>query len=64
LKISHSEKIPANGGSASQIRAQIEYMADLIIELRDMARNNRLETLAGLLDLASTEARLRAKDAR
>jgi|UPI00039DDA45 hypothetical protein len=39
-------------------------MADLIIELRDMARNNRLETLAGLLDLANTEARLRAKDAR
>lgn len=29
-----------------------------------MARNNRLETLAGLLDLANTEARLRAKDAQ
>lgn len=64
MKISHSEKIPADGVSASQIRAQIEYMADLIIELRDMARNHRLETLAGLLDLANTEARLRAKDAR
>ena len=64
MKISHSAKIPANGVAASQIRAQIEYMADLIIELRDMARNYRLETLAGLLDLANTEARWRGREAR
>jgi len=37
-------------------------MADLIAELKDMARSHHLVTLAGLLDLAHSEARLRAKD--
>jgi hypothetical protein len=41
---------------------QIEYMADLLAELREMAINSNLATLAGILDLAQAEARLRAKD--
>lgn len=64
MKTSQSEKFPNERGSASRATDQIEYMADLILELRDMARNNRLETLAGLLELANAEARLRAKDVR
>lgn len=43
-------------------RDQIEYIADLLLELKEMARSQRLSTLAGLLQLAHTEARLRAKD--
>ena len=41
---------------------QIEYIADLIAELKEMARTNRLATLAGILELAHAEAQLRAKD--
>lgn len=37
-------------------------MADLIGQLRQMAHDDHLTTLAGLLDLAYTEARLRARD--
>jgi hypothetical protein len=42
---------------------QIEYMADLLAELREMAIGHNLSTLAGILDLAHAEAQLRAKDA-
>jgi hypothetical protein len=41
---------------------QIEYMADLIAELKEMANNHKLATLAGILELAHAEAQLRAKD--
>ncbi len=37
-------------------------MADLIGELRQMARDDQLTTLAGILELAYKEARLRARD--
>lgn len=43
-------------------RDQLEYMADLLLELRDMAHSNNLVTLEGILDLARAEARLRARD--
>jgi hypothetical protein len=43
-------------------RDQVEYMADLIAELKEMARNHKLTTLAGILELAQVEAKLRAKD--
>ena len=42
---------------------QLEYMADLLAELRDIAQGRKLPTLAGLLDLAYAEARLQAKSA-
>ncbi|HYD16217.1 MAG TPA: hypothetical protein VEA77_07445 [Hyphomicrobium sp.] len=42
---------------------QLEYMADLLAELGEIARSQKLTTLAGLLDLAHAEARLRAKEA-
>jgi hypothetical protein len=38
-------------------------MADMIRELGQMARDQKLETLAGILDLAHAETRLRARDA-
>lgn len=41
----------------------LEYMADMILELREMARECKLDTLAGILDLAYAETCLRAKDA-
>jgi hypothetical protein len=43
-------------------RDQVEYMADLISELKEMAHNHKLTTLAGILELAHAEARLRARD--
>lgn len=42
---------------------QLEYMADLLRELAEMARDQRLVTLTGILELAHAEARLRSKDA-
>lgn len=44
------------------MRDQIEYMADLLLELKHIARRNKLSTLEGILDLAHAEAQLRAKD--
>lgn len=44
-------------------RDQLEYIADLILELKEMAREQRLTTLAGILDVAYAEARLRSRDA-
>lgn len=41
---------------------QLEYIADLIQELEDLARSQKLTTLAGILDLAHAEARLRSRD--
>ncbi len=41
---------------------QIEYIADLVLELKDMAHRYGLSTLEGILDVAYTEARLRARD--
>ncbi len=41
---------------------QLEYMADLLLELTEMARSNNLATLAGIIELASMEARMRAKE--
>ncbi|MCC7250920.1 hypothetical protein [Hyphomicrobium sp.] len=49
------------GTSQSEID-QIEYIADLVLELRELARKYNLSTLAGILDLAHAEARQRAKD--
>lgn len=43
---------------------QIVYVADMILELQTMARRANLNTLAGILDLAHTEALLQAQQAR
>ncbi|WP_139247972.1 hypothetical protein [Hyphomicrobium sp. CS1GBMeth3] len=43
---------------------QIEYIADLLLELKEIAHSNHLSTLAGILELAHAEARIRAKDCR
>jgi hypothetical protein len=53
---------PQQPSSASR-GDQLEYMADMIRELGQMARDQKLETLAGILDLAHAETRLRARDA-
>lgn len=39
---------------------QLEYVADMILELREIAERADLRTLAGILDLAHSEARLQA----
>lgn len=41
---------------------KLEYISDLLLELKEMARESNLSTLEGLLDLARTEARLRSRD--
>jgi hypothetical protein len=43
-------------------KEQIEYIADLLLELTEMARTRRLYTLTGLLELAHREAALRSRD--
>lgn len=54
---------PQGGGDLMHTKKdQLEYVADLLLEMRDMARRHKLATLTGILDLAHTEARLRAKD--
>lgn len=37
---------------------QIEYMADMILEMQELAGQSGLTTLAGILALAHSEARL------
>ena len=41
---------------------QLEYMADLLLELKEMARENKLPTLEGILDIARAEANLQARE--
>lgn len=55
---STSEVEPNVGCGSLSTRDQLNYMADIIEELHQMARRSRLQTLAGLLDLAHTEVRL------
>jgi hypothetical protein len=43
-------------------REQLEYVSDLLLELKEMARRHNLSTLEGILDLARAEARLRSRD--
>lgn len=43
-------------------REQLEYVSDLLLELKQMAHRQNLSTLEGILDLARTEARLRSRD--
>ncbi|MGD9784857.1 MAG: hypothetical protein AB7U49_09255 [Hyphomicrobiaceae bacterium] len=45
-------------------RDHLAYMADMILELRQMADGAGLSTLSGILDLAHSEARLHAKRIR
>lgn len=44
----------------SQTRDQVEYIADLLLELKEMAGGHGFATLAGILDLAHAEARVQA----
>lgn len=43
-------------------RQQIEYISDLLLEMIEMARHQKLWILAGILEVARAEARLRAKE--
>lgn len=42
------------------VRDQLEYLADMILEMRQIAARAGLGTLSGILDLAHSEARLQA----
>ena len=48
---------PAAGEPERHVANQLEYMADLILELKGLAERARLETLSGILALAHAEAR-------
>lgn len=48
------------GRALSQTRDQVEYIADLLLELKEMAGGQGFATLAGILDLAHAEARVQA----
>ena len=71
-KLAETQHGPGDGGNEphgnGQFDAgfsldQLEYMLDLIGELREMATTARLQTLAAILGLAATEANQRI-DAR
>lgn len=47
--------------AASQTGDQVEYIADLLLELKEMAGGHGFATLAGILDLAHAEARVQAE---
>lgn len=49
------------GDSVPCREEQIGYVADMILELKQIAEAARLDTLAGLLDLAHSEAQLRMR---
>lgn len=52
---------PGTGGEASLPRTEmLDYIADMIGELHDMAGRMGCETLAGILNLALSEARQQA----
>ncbi|MGE0024987.1 MAG: hypothetical protein AB7S70_15295 [Hyphomicrobium sp.] len=61
-----NEDVPAQSKGARQsgepTKDQIEYIADLVLELKEMARRYKLLTLEGILDVAYKEARLRSRD--
>jgi len=50
------------GHSDRVTRDQIEYIADLVHELKEMARRYELITLEGILEVAHKDARLRTRD--
>ena len=43
---------------------RLEYMADMLLELRDMAQKEGCKTLVALLDLSHSEARIQARSSR
>lgn len=58
---SEDEAAGAEISAQGTVRDQIEYMADIILELRQMAARADLGTLSGILDLALAEARQQAR---
>lgn len=49
-------------GSLHSKQQKLEYVSDLLLELKEMVHNYNLSTLEGMLDLARAEARLRSRD--
>ncbi len=55
-----SEEVAAPHTCGSALADQLDYVADMVHELRDMSLRAELRTLAGILDLAYAEARQQA----
>ena len=49
-------------GSLRSKQQKLEYVSDLLLELKEMVHSHNLSTLEGMLDLARAEARLRSRD--
>lgn len=58
--VSGSTADAAGDGRVADLAVQLDYLADMILEMREIAERAELTTLAGILDLAHSEARLRA----
>ena len=54
----------ANKESSVNTTDRLNYMADMLLEMRDMADHEGCKTLSGLLELAQAEARLKAQNGR
>ncbi|MBL8564444.1 MAG: hypothetical protein JNM89_01865 [Hyphomicrobiaceae bacterium] len=55
-----SEEGKAQHTYRAALAEQLDYVADMVHELRDMSLRAELRTLAGILDLAYAEARQQA----
>lgn len=61
LQVGDGSKAVTSSASSAD---QLEYLADMIHEMRDIALRADLTTLGGILDLAYTEARLQSSRMR
>lgn len=57
-QLGHPQTRYQQGDSDQQTRYQLEYLADLVLELKTMAEKANTPTLAGLLELAHHEAQI------
>lgn len=58
----HARNSRETGGDLQRQQSTLEYMADMMRSLRQIALENDLQTLADLLGVARREAELRASD--
>jgi hypothetical protein len=56
------DTLDRNGHSTSP--DMLDYVADMLAELKVMAASTRCETLTGLIDLAAKEAQIRHRNPR
>lgn len=57
LPVSNQRDVPPEASAAERV----EYMADMLLQLKDMAAAGKLHVLSGILEVAYQEARAQAR---